>query len=537
MSTKYDRIFINGKIFTADEQRPSADAFAVKDGRVAWIGDARDLDTAGETTVDLEGRRVLPGFVDSHMHPIMLADTYKQISCLPPVIHSIAELTDEIAKVRASQGPDRWIEGWGYDEGKLAEHRAPNRYDLDKGAADVPVSIIRTCGHVRCVNSKALELAGIDRNTPDPAGGKIDRDESGEPTGVLRENARNLVTAVMPEITIEQTVRNLADMNEMLLSQGVTTIADMGNLTMDGTDYYAVYEAAREKGFLPRVGMYYMWDAYKNIDGFSIPAEKADPQNRTRAAGIKLIGDGSVSGRTAWCDRPYLGSDSDCGMPVCTPEDIQEAIAFCKKNKCQLSIHAMGARTIDRAVDAAWQEESWTREGTPYVRIEHVAMPTAQAIERAASSGIAFVTQPIFLYAEIESYLTNLGPQWTKENYPIRDMIKAGINLSFSTDAPATAWATPSDPFPCLKGAVTRVAYDGTDCGQEHRVDIETALRLYTAKAAPMLGFEDVGMLKEGYRADFIILDRDILAIPAEEIDQVKVNETFIDGVSVYRRA
>ena len=146
------------------------------------------------------------------------------------------------------------------------------------------------------------------------------------------------------------------------------------------------------------------------------------------------------------------------------------------------------------------------------------------------------MTQPIFLYAEIESYLVNMGLERTQENYPIADWIKAGVRFAFSTDAPATAWAEPSDPFVCLKGAVTRKAYDGTDCGQRHKVDIETAIRLYTAESAPMLGFEDVGMLKEGYAADFIILDRDILSIPSDDIDKVKVEETYIDGQQVFKR-
>ena len=162
-------------------------------------------------------------------------------------------------------------------------------------------------------------------------------------------------------------------------------------------------------------------------------------------------------------------------------------------------------------------------------------MPTDDATAKAAQSGIAFVTQPIFLYAEIESYLTNMGLERTQENYPVSDWIKSGVRIAFSTDAPATAWAEPSNPFACLKGAVTRKAWDGTDCGQRHRVDIETAIKLYTAKSAPMLGFEDVGMLKEGYSADFIVLDRDILAIASDDIDKVRVEETYINGEMVYK--
>ena len=235
--------YINGKIYTCDEENRYAQAMTVQDGVITWVGAQEDLPAGDWTVVDLGGKRVIPGFVDAHMHPVMLADFSKKISSLPPKVHSIEELKEEIRKVRQAQGPDKWIEGWGYDEGKLAEGRSPTRWDLDEGCSDAPVSIIRTCGHIRCVNSKALELAGITKDTPDPQGGQIDRDENGEPTGVLRENARNLVTPLIPETTDEQKVDLVVDLGELLLSQGITSICDMGNL--DPSDNYDIYSFCR----------------------------------------------------------------------------------------------------------------------------------------------------------------------------------------------------------------------------------------------------------------------------------------------------
>lgn len=147
-----------------------------------------------------------------------------------------------------------------------------------------------------------------------------------------------------------------------------------------------------------------------------------------------------------------------------------------------------------------------------------------------------FVTQPIFMYAEIESYLTNLGEAWMKTCYPVRTMLDQGVQLCFSTDAPATSWAVPSDPFPCLKAAVTRRAYDDTDCGQDQRVDIETAVKLYTRESAKAAGFQKIGQLKEGYKAHFAVLDRNLFAVPTEEIDQVKVETLYINGKREYQR-
>ena len=468
----------------------------------------------------------------------MLANCSKQISVLPPLIHSIDELIVKIQETRAQQDVFLWIEGWGYDEGKLAEGRAPNRWDLDRGCSDAPVMILRTCGHTCVVNSYLLAKAGITKDTPDPDGGKIGRREDGEPNGILYENARNLVTALQKPLTISQIGDNLANLGKLLISQGVTTGADMGEFI--DYDYQEVYQDAIKKGFPLRVAGYYMWDAIKNRPDFSISESDMDPSHQFRVAGIKLIGDGSVSGKTAWYSQPYLLEQEDgtpeYGMPVCTESDIEDALAFAKSCGCQLSVHCMGDQAIERAVAHTYRSKPWTNAGIPSVRLEHVAFPTKEAIQRASAAGIAWVTQPVFLYAEIESYLKNLGEERTKEQYPIQDILDAGIHLAFGSDAPATAWAFPSDPFIGLKAAVTRKSWNGTDCGARHRVSIGTAICLYTARSAPMLGFTEVGMLQEGFAADFIILDQDIFTVEASRIDQVKVVETWIGANCVYKR-
>jgi len=390
------------------------------------------------------------------------------------------------------------------------------------------------------VNSYVLDMAGITKDTPDPEGGKIGRDENGEPDGLLYENARFLALDLLPDQTEEKMVDDFIALGELLLSQGLTTVSDMGE--NDFLSYRRIYPATAAKGFKNRLAAYVSYDLIKELgDGILTEAPAFNSDSMFRVSGIKLFGDGSVSGRTAWCSEPYLPVDdndteAEYGMPTCSEEEIKEALAFCKTNKCQLSIHVMGAKAIDRAVDLTWQEKSWMSDGIPAIRLEHVAMPTERAMKLAAASDMAWSTQPVFVYAEIESYLKNLPEDRILASYPVAKWLDMGIRTSLSSDAPATSWATPSDPFVNLKSAVTRKAWDGTDTGQEHRTDIETAIRLYTAEAAPFVGFTDVGMLKPGYAADFIILDRDILDIPSDEIDQVKVLETWINGEKVYER-
>lgn len=531
-------LFINGKIFTSDAKYPYADSMIVENGKILWIGTQDTLPAQWkdeiDSVTDLKNQRVIPGFADVHMHPVMLADFRKKITIMPPEINSIEDLVSAIQKKRSQQPAGAWIQGWGYDEQGLAEKRSPNRYDLDRGCSDSPVSIMRTCAHIRCVNSVVLKMAGIDRNTPDPPGGEIERDENGEPTGVLKENARNLILPLMPQETAEEHVDNLLELGQVLISQGITSICDMGNL--DAGDNIPLYEAAAQRGFCPRVGVYYMWDFFADDPDFHIPQSRLDRSRQIFAAGLKLIGDGSISGRTAWMNRPYYGSDAEYGISVCSDELLESAIDFCKKNHCQLSIHAMGGRAISRMIDRVCREEAWTGESVPYTRIEHVTDPSPDSIRKAAEHGISFLSQPIFPYAESKSYLKNLGASWLKACYPYKDMLDAGVLLGFSTDAPATYWSDPTDPFPGLKFAVTRTCADGADGGQAQAVDIETAIRLYTIGAAQAAGFPDTGMLASGYRADFVVLSDDILQVRSEDIDKVKVVQTYIGGTCVYQR-
>ena len=567
------RIFINGHIFTstqeqygadagqrqpfadAGQRRPFADSMLAEDGVITWIGreDSGQMPPAeGAEVIDLQGRTVIPGFVDAHMHPVMMAEYSRQIACLPPEICSVEDLVGAIARwdeqtrdaAEGSRGSGRggrqesWIRGWGYDEGKFAEKRSPNRYDLDRGCADRPVFLVRSCEHVRCVNSKALEIAGITRDTPDPPGGSIDRDERGEPTGILRESARDLILPHMPKETEEDMADALVELGRKLLAKGIVAIGDMGNLR-PGTNY-ALLERAAEKGFLQRVAMYDMWDYLQDDPGYRITPEQADRRARRRIAGIKLIGDGSISGRTAWLSEPYRGSE-DSGMPVYSDESLEKAIAFARENRCQIAVHAMGGRAIDRILDRIVREEDWLADqagraaGHPFLRLEHLTEPSDRAMEIAAERGIAFVSQPIFAYCEIETYLANLGEERLKELYPYRTELEAGIRLAFSSDAPATSWAVPYDPFTNLKAAVTRRAYDGTDTGQKERIDIQTAVMLYTKNAAEVCGFDGLGQLREGWAADFAVLSEDIFAIPPEEIDRAVVEETWIGGERVYK--
>jgi predicted amidohydrolase YtcJ len=524
--------FINGKIFTSYPEQPSASAMVVCDGKITWIGEQVELGTTAADCIDLKGRRVLPGFIDAHLHPLWLANASTQIACTPPLVNSITELISEIRKVAKTSSLEQWIEGWGYDEGKMLEGRAPTRSDLDLAGADRPIFISRTCTHIAVANSKALELAAITSETQDPPGGVIDRDANGEPTGILRENAKELVQQIMPAKTLEENAALLAGLSSFLLSKGITAITDLSSRTRPA-DYLDMYNTAVKKGLKQRTVLYYLWEDLQKKPLLS--PDRVNNEQQIHIGGIKLFSDGSVSGKTAWVHSPFLGDEDNYGIQTTTKEELLAAAKAAELNQIQLVVHAMGGQAIDLILDTFDGQKGWLTDA-PSIRIEHAAMPSPEAIKRAAEMGIAFVTQSIFMFAEIESYHNNLGVERTKQTYPIKTILQAGVKTALSSDAPATAWADPVNPFIGIKSAVTRQAYNGADTGQDQRIDAGTAIMLYTKAAQEITRIPSVGQLAPGYHADFIVLDQDIFEMDADKIDTIQVKETYMGGELVFAR-
>ncbi|MEH6943296.1 amidohydrolase [Bacillus sp. JJ722] len=536
MLTKNNKqiIFTNGKIFTSNMEQPYASAMIVEGGKIKWIGEQQELnDTSSKQIIDLKGRTVLPGFIDAHCHPILLANCMKQVACTKPLVNSIEEMKEQIHKKSFEIKQGEWIEGWGYDEGKLKEGRAPTRWDIDAAVSDIPVVIRRSCEHIISVNSKALELAGITKDTVDPLGGKIDRDKDGEPTGILRENAKELVRDIMPKKTLEEEAAALVELSKVLLSKGITAITELMALKQP-IDYMNIFEQAKENGWIQRTVLYYIWNQIN--DNPVISLDKLNRDNRIHIGGIKLFSDGSVSGQTAWVRDSYIGTGENCGIQMVTRQELLEAAEAAKENHIQLVIHAMGDQAIDLIIDIFLQTKSWLEEG-PSIRIEHFALPTDKAIKRVKEANIAVVTQPIFQFAEIESYLINIGLERTQKAYPVQSLLSEGVQVAFSSDAPATAWSDPVNPFVAIQAAVTRNAYDGTNLGHDECIDVQTAIHLYTEVAQKVTRIPAIGQLKEGYHADFIVLDEDIFEIDPATIHQMIVEETYMGGQLVYQKA
>lgn len=510
--------YINGNIFTGDPMRPHCTRISVRDGHIIdrdGNGGRENLEALGQV-VDLGGRRVIPGLVDPHMHALLLATLASEIPLTMPDVQSIEDIRTRVAQRRQTVQSGEWITGLGYDEGKLRERRAPTRQDLDAVAKDVPVLLVRACGHMGVANRKALALAGIGRSTPDPEGGQIDRDADGEPTGILREKALFFVLARVPRPARAKQAALLHDLAQASYAVGLTRWTDLwaGYHPHDDAEAYV---EARRTGTTPPVSLFYIWDQIREVAGR--PRPKDYPEWGVNVGGIKMVADGSVSGRTAWVApsyQPYQGRAGDSGLPQLTPEDLLEGARTAEAWGVQLAVHAMGEAAIAQVVETFHGRAGWL-VGRPSIRIEHAALPSADLLRQMAESGMAMVPQPIFLYAEIESYLNHLGRDRTARSYPLASALRAGVYTALSSDAPATAWKDPANPWLGIYSAVTRRAYDGTDTGSAERIPVSQALSLYTRQAARLLGIQ-AGVLAPGFAADFAVLNEDVLAVEPERL-------------------
>jgi len=530
-----ERVFVNGKIFTGRGESDFASAFRVTDGMFTWVGSQSDLsreDTAA--AVDLRGRTVLPGFLDVHTHPAFMATIVDAVMCLPPEVTSLAGLLDQLRSHRnLGQGPTSWIEGFGYDESKYPEGRGPTAADLDLVSVTQPVFVQRCDGHSAVCNHRALALAGISNDTPDPVGASYGRDEYGRLNGLLIEtNATDTVASAIPTPDKASQARNLARLNQHFLERGIVAVADL--LATMIPEPLRTFRAAERLGLQAQCALYYGWSS---IVRDSIPdLTEADRSGRVKIAGLKLFMDGAYSNRTAWTEDAYPGT-GDHGMHTLADADLVAAVAWARRNRVQVAVHAMGDRALNQVLDLLGDQEPWMG-ALPSIRLDHATLFSAAMIERlnAARMSFAVVSHSIFLFAEYDSYERNLSPAQFEIAYPIRSFYQDLPFTALASDSPATAWADADNVFVSIKAAVLRRAYNGGDMGSAEAVTVPQAVLLYTGRARQVAPLDRVGLIDKGCEASFVVLDRDLFGLPAEEIDQVEVSETWLRGERAYLR-
>lgn len=518
---------------------PFLTEFTVEDGM--FIADDSPAPDGTEiVTIDMRGAFVMPAFIDAHAHPDGLAMTMGAAACTPPTVRSIPELQSALRKM-AAKNPEGWIEGWGYDESLLAEGRTPLKGDLDQVSADRPVFIRRSDYHSAVVNSKALEMAGIDRNTPDPEGGAFGRDANGEPDGRLIElgAVRFLEAHAKPAKTFESAVESLLKLKDHYLSHGILTTTNM--MVMRGSDPepLTLYREACRRGLPVDFNLYAVWQGGEDSSG--MPDFRADElRGPVRYAGIKLFADGSISGKTAAVRNPYKTAEGEkldypCGMMTLEEPVFLAALSYARRNGVQLSIHIMGDRSIDAVLDWLSDVDPWLAD-VPSVRLEHASLLRPDQLERIDQMRLkpAFTTQIIFPFAEWRSYRASLSDADFNAAYPVKSIAQRLDAFALSSDAPCTTWADSDSVFVSLAAAVTRRDADDGVFGPDEAVSVGTALALYTGRAALVMPENSqIGVIEPGARANFIRLSGNPFMTAPSKLAELRVTGIWRDGAKL----
>lgn len=536
-----DLVFHGGPILTIVDDRPTAEAVAVKDGRIVAVGSEADVLRAagdGARRVDLQGRTLMPGFVDSHGHAQIIGFQASTANLLPPPdgdgadVASIQTLLSEWASANAST-VERigWIAGFGYDDSQLAEERHPTRDELDEVSTDRPIIIIHQSSHLGVVNSRALELAGITAETPDPKGGVIRRREgSSEPNGVLEEYA---MFAVLVEL-----MKGFDEpINESLLLEGAELLASFGYTTgQDGRTTGAGIRTMRTLADRGELAIDLV--AYPDILVLDDIEPSLAYSGRFRVGGAKLTIDGSPQGKTAWLTEPYFvvpdGQPEDYrGYAAIDEETTFAAVQRALDSGWQILCHANGDAAIDRFIAAV---RAASTERTPGLRpvLIHGQTLREDQVAELDELGIFPSLFPMHTFYWGDWHRESvLGPDRAEDISPTGWLMERGMRFGTHHDAPV---ALP-DSSRVLSATVTRVTRTGRVLGAEHRVPVATALKAMTIWPAWQHFEEDTkGTIEVGKLADLVVLSDNPLTVAPERLADLVVMETFKEGVSIYRR-
>jgi predicted amidohydrolase YtcJ len=530
-----DLLLTGGAVYTVDDARSVHEAVAVKDGRIAAVGPAAELaHRAGPTTrvVDLEGRTVLPGFQDAHLHPLdggLLA-----IVCNLHETEAAAECLEVIGRYAAGHPERDWItgDGWSMD---FFPGGNPDKERLDAVVADRPVYLENRDGHTAWVNSRALELAGITAGSSDPADGRIERGADGEPSGALHEGAMGLVGDLVPEPTQEEWERALLNAQAQLHALGITAWQDASVKP----ETLAAYRSVAGRGALTmRVEGNLLWVRTRGedqIDDLVAMREQATV-GRLRIRGTKIFQDGVLENFTAALLEPYVGTDN-LGLGMHEPEELARMVTLLDAHGFQVHIHTIGDRAVRESLDAfeAAQRANGRRDARHH--LAHIQLVHPDDQPRFAELGVVANAQPY--WAATSRYVTELtlpfiGEERARYHYPFGSLHRAGATLAFGSD-----WTvSTADPLPQIEVAVSRVEHPNRDTEPllpDEALDLDTAVAAFTRGSAYVNFLEDeTGTIEPGKLADLVVLDRDLFDPGAGPVGDARVLLTLSEGDAVY---
>ncbi len=523
-----DLVVVNAKVFTVDAAQPRAEAFAVKSGRFAAVGsnsDVRNLASARTRVIDAAGATITPGFIDTHCHVSGVDELYSVNSN----VRRVRELQAALKQKADQTPPGQWVEGVMFDDTKLDVPLT--RKELDEVTRDHPVVVRHRGGHTSFYNSKAFELAGVTKDTPDPDHGRFFRDDSGEHNGRVAELARNVFAKVgtretfTPEQSRERGRNGMRHISELLTAAGLTTVHDAGA----ARDRIQAYEDARTNGELRHRAAFLVRgaDTFQGFKAAGIHYGFGDEW--LRVAGVKFAADGSASERTMRMSTPYVGTD-DYGILTMTQKEIDDAVEDAWRHNFRIAIHANGDVTIDMVLKAYERvQKQWPRPD-PRNRIEHCSLVNPGLLERIKNAGV--VPTPFWTYAHYH------GEKWKEYGdermnwmFAHKSFLDYGIRVPGASDyGPG-----PFEPLMALQSMVTRKDFDGNVWGPKQRVTLDEALTIATINGAYASHEENVkGSITAGKYADFVMLAKDPHEVNPDEIKNIQVVRTVVGGTSMY---
>jgi predicted amidohydrolase YtcJ len=525
--------YINGKVYTVNENQPIAQAVVVENNKIVFVGsdeEAKKLIDASAEVIDLNGKLMLPGFIDNHVHFITGGFYLLGIDLRPA--NSTSEFK-QILKEYSNKFPGKWITGGYWDHEKWEVNDLPTKEMIDEVVSDQPVFVDRLDGHMGVANSYALKLAGITKDTESPDGGLIVKDpKTGEPTGVLKDNAMYLISKHIPEPNAEENYEALLAALEEAKKLGITSVQDITY-----GDALNAFQRAKDEGKLTcRIFTRWPISDYKDHIEKNIRAGYGD--DLIRMGSLKAFADGSLGSSTAWFFDSYDQDTMTTGlaMDIITDGSMEKWCMDADRHGLQLSVHAIGDKANSYMLDLYEKISKENPEWDRRFRIEHAQHVRFEDIPRFAEIGVIASVQPYHCIDDGVWAEKRIGPDRIKYTYPFKSFLDSGVKVCFGTDW----YVAPLNPLQGLYAAVTRRTLDDKNPDgwiPEQKISIEDAIKCYTINSAYASFEENIkGSIEVGKLADLIVLSDDILTIDPVKIKDAKVEMTIFDGKIIYKK-
>jgi predicted amidohydrolase YtcJ len=515
-------VLLNANVVTLNHKQPKAEAIAIQNGKIITVGSNKEVRkyTGKKTTViDAKNKTIVPGFVDCHVHMTGFGQFLQTLNLRN--VESVREMQQKLREYAQKDPEKSWILGGRWDQDKFAEKRYPTRWDLDAAVADKPVFLIRVCGHLGVANSRALQLADISKEAT-IEGGKIDLDEAtGEPNGILRENALGLVWKAIPKPNPKELEKACISACKKAVKAGLTCV----HWIVGSAEEIRIIQKLYRNRKLPlRVYLGISADLLDQL--IDLGMQTGFGNDIVKIGFVKVFADGSLGARTAALKEPYSDRPETRGIILYTQRKLNKLVSKAHRAGLQLAVHAIGDRAIETVLKAFENALKKHPRKNPRHRIEHCSVLNPTLIKRMKRLGLIASVQPHFVVSDFW-VADRVGEDRARWVYPFKTLMKEGLIVTSGSDCPVE----PIDPLLGVWAAVTRKTFE------EESLTVEEALKTYTLNAAyASFDEERRGTIEAGKLADFTILSDDLFNVPPESIKDIRVEMVFVDGKMVYAR-